>query len=208
MSRAEALRPPPRQTSLDAWQRIQEEGLLRQAEQAVYGALFRSEAGLTRNELDRQLAPGQPNAPYSRRLAEMERSGAVRRVGARGCAVSGHTCEVWDVTDGIPVRAEPEAAPPMPTTEQAPALAREVEQRIADVRRAGCEPSEALLVLHAWLAAGAPAKRGRRGVTAGPAPSPAEAAPAPPVAPPPVDPPVPSPARPRRLDRHGQGLLY
>lgn len=156
-----------RQTSIEAYRRIEEDGSLSAAQWAVYDALFRSPAGLTRNELDQKLSPGRPNALHSRRLAEMERAGVVRRLAARACSVSGHKCEVWDVTDAVPSevgrRGRQSKAPPMPSRADAAALLPAIDEQLG---RLGDGAPEHLVALRAWLAAGAPRSAPRRSETA------------------------------------------
>lgn len=58
----------------------------------------------TRNEIDRALGEGRPNATFSRRLAEMARMGIVGRRHSRACAITQRTCETWVAVDAEPVR--------------------------------------------------------------------------------------------------------
>ncbi len=146
-----------RRTSLEAYRQILETGVLGKAAWKVYDALFQSASGLTRNELDRTLAPGKPNAIYSRRLTELERRGVVWRNGTRECAVTGKVCDVWDVTDVLPTRpVRPPKGPQMPSAEDAARLVAHVDARIESFRLIGLETPPELEVLRAWLAAGAP----------------------------------------------------
>ena len=215
-----------RQTSLEAYQRIQEDGSLSRAQWQVYAALFASDDGLTRNELDAHLSPGMPNAMHSRRLAEMERLQVIRRVGVRLCRVSNNECEVWDVTSELPSKiGKAVPAPPMPSRDEA-GLALPFVAALVD--SLGVAPPPSLVVLRDWLAGGAPrsaprrparvSRAGRRGSAspvAAPAPAPkAEATTPPPTPSAPAQgaaAPAASPQRPAqvpKVDRRGQRLLF
>lgn len=88
-----------------AWEQMRASRALSACQWRVYDYLARC-PGQTRNEVDRDLGNGQPNATYSRRLAELERMGALRRGPARRCTVSGRLCEAWFIT-GQPATKPP-----------------------------------------------------------------------------------------------------
>jgi hypothetical protein len=101
-----------RETSAEAYAYLVSSGALARAQAAVYSALY-LHGPLTRNELDRRLAgPGQPNPTFSRRLADMERMGVIRRVGVRPCAITGRNADAWDVTSQV-VPAKLEKSKPL-----------------------------------------------------------------------------------------------
>lgn len=149
-----------RETSIEAYKKIQADGSLSKAQMAVYGVLF-ADGPMTRNELDARLSPGRPNAMHSRRLSEMERRGVVKRCPARACRVSGHTCETWDVTGQPPgQKVSAPRTPPMPAGADCAALSSVVRSAIDG----GLVPEvtvAAARALSEWLAAGAPYSRRR-----------------------------------------------
>lgn len=95
------------QTQLAAYEQLVQEGRIAGLQRDVYfHLLVVPDAPLTRNELDAALGNGAPNAGYSRRLAEMERRGLVRRATARECRITSRVCETWEA---IP-NADPSAS--------------------------------------------------------------------------------------------------
>lgn len=136
------------ENSLAAFRALLSDGSISEAKVIVAHALWTHPEGMTANELDRHLAPGVINARFSRRLIELERMGLIARKGARECRVSGNRCDVWQYAPHAPV--ERPQVPRMPTPDEARLLASEPDSHI----RAGT--GEALMVLNAWLAAGAP----------------------------------------------------
>lgn len=82
-------------TQAAAYQQLVQEGRLKGLQAEVYWFLGNT-GPATRNELDAALGNGAPNAGYSRRLAEMERRGLVRRTTARECRITGRVCETWE----------------------------------------------------------------------------------------------------------------
>lgn len=67
---------------------------------------------MTRSELDRMLKGLNEVLPsYHKRLCELERMGAVERLGTRPCSVTGRECDEWDVTDRLPTKIEPRSTP-------------------------------------------------------------------------------------------------
>lgn len=176
------------ETGRNAYRQIVEEGLLAGAQLRVYEFLAARAAhgeSFTRNELDAALAPGRPNAGFSRRLAEMEQRGVVQRVGVRACQITGRECDLWTIVpEALPgprVRASA-LAPSAPPT---PSEARRLAAMLRDVLDGTATPHERAQIaarLVPWLAAGIPANDA-------PPANDAEAQAAPPV-------PVPRPAPP------------
>lgn len=124
-----------RQTSREAYAVIHASGLLSAARWAVYEHLFHH-GPLTRNELDRGIAGDRPNPSYSRRLTELERQGAIRRVGERACKVTGFRSELWDVTSQVPTKLPKRVALPRAVVDRLVAeLRANVEDPAAFVSR-------------------------------------------------------------------------
>ena len=88
-------------------------GLLQQRQLETYEVLFRF-GPLTRNEIDEKgceeygVKGVRANPPWSRRLADMERMGVVRRVGQRPDPTTNFLADLWDVTSALP-KALPKA---------------------------------------------------------------------------------------------------
>lgn len=69
--------------------------------------------GSTRNEIDRGLSTGEAvNATFSRRLAELERRGLLKRGPSRVCSVSGHRAATYEAVVAEPgPRPKPKMTP-------------------------------------------------------------------------------------------------
>jgi len=93
-----------RETSIEAFRQIEEEGLLSDRRFQVYSYLFRHGpcTGL-------QVSGGVPGG--WKRLAELRDLGVAREVGYTVCEVTGKTVLLWDVTDKLP---DPNGLKPSP----------------------------------------------------------------------------------------------
>lgn len=97
-----------RDTSKEAYQQICANGLLQQRQLETYEILYRF-GPLTRNEIDERgceeygVKGVRANPPWSRRLADMERMGVIRRVGQRSDPTTNFLADLWDVTSALPV---------------------------------------------------------------------------------------------------------
>lgn len=92
----------PRRTSLEAFQRIRENGLLSKTRWTVYELLYR-EGPLTGHEVDARLANGSNRNPcYHQRLSELRDRAVVMEIGERKCSITGHRAIIWDVTEFLP----------------------------------------------------------------------------------------------------------
>jgi hypothetical protein len=93
-----------RKTSIDAYYKIKQEGLLSKRRMEVYEALY--EFGpLTANELVRhmkRISPESNQTGWNARFSELQRLGVIHEVGVRCDEISGNQCIVWDVTDQLP----------------------------------------------------------------------------------------------------------
>lgn len=96
-----------RQTSIDAYNKIKNDGLLSRARFQVYDILF-NYGPLTAGEVfeigQRQsfghlLVKGSICA----RITELFESGVVAEVGVKNCRFTGHSATLWDVTDKTPI---------------------------------------------------------------------------------------------------------
>jgi hypothetical protein len=90
-----------RRTSIEAYHRIRDEGLLSKARFVVYERLY-----LHGPKTAGELFAGIPNAivkgSVCARLTELRDMGVVMEVGEAQCALTGQTAIVWDVTEFLP----------------------------------------------------------------------------------------------------------
>jgi hypothetical protein len=96
-----------RQTSIDAYNKIKQNGLLSKRRWEVYFTLY-NHGPLTSSELfEHYKKYFNPQFKYNlnvhSRLNELEERGVAQRIGTQECAVSGNTVDLWDVTSGLPV---------------------------------------------------------------------------------------------------------
>lgn len=98
-------------TSLAAYHRIKDEGLLSEARWRTYDHFCQQGDPLTKGEVNRALAPEAPNPSYHRRVAELVEMGLLVPTGrARPCRVSGEMCEEFTVVEGaLPKKLAPKA---------------------------------------------------------------------------------------------------
>ena len=94
-----------RNTSLEAYEKIVQSGVLTKARFQVYSILF-DHGPLTQNEAEEMLENrhGIKAAKSGhKRFSELERQGAICIVGEKHCSVTGNKCKLWDVTANVPV---------------------------------------------------------------------------------------------------------
>jgi hypothetical protein len=94
-----------RQTSIDVYNRIKNEGLLSKRRWQVYATLYNNES-LTQNEVWKELNRFSAIAMHSisPRFAELKDRGVIVEAGERVCTVSGEKCIIWTTTDNLPVQ--------------------------------------------------------------------------------------------------------
>jgi hypothetical protein len=95
-----------RQTSMDAYKSIKDNGLLSERRWQVYDVVFKH-GPMTSGEAFGHLNAGVPlrNLTQSRaRFTELRECGVFAEVGERDCKVTGHNAIVWDVTDRLPLK--------------------------------------------------------------------------------------------------------
>ena len=91
-----------RETSIEAYRRIEAEGLLSKRRAEVYRALF-VHGPCTANELYKHMrSPDILNTNIVTRLGELRGMGVAKELGARECRVTHQTVLVWDVTAAMP----------------------------------------------------------------------------------------------------------
>jgi len=96
-----------RQTSVQAYHQIRNEGLLTKLKLQVYETLYQH-GPLTAGELCGIYFPKTPRPSLSPRFAELEELGVVKTVGVRPCQKTQRNAYVWDVTDQVPRKLEKE----------------------------------------------------------------------------------------------------
>jgi hypothetical protein len=115
-----------RQTSIDTYYQIRDEGLLSRMRFRVYGHLFHN-GPMTSRELDHSMAAeGETRTSYHKRLSELERLKVVQTLGTRKCKITGRTSLLWDVTDQLPCNFKKRVK--RPTAEQFHAGVTELQE--------------------------------------------------------------------------------
>ncbi len=93
-----------RETSIETYHHIKENGLLSQRRFEVYEILFHN-GPLTAHEvvkIARHKYPEANQTGFNARLSELETMGVVQRVGSKINPVSGQKNHLWDVTVRLP----------------------------------------------------------------------------------------------------------
>jgi hypothetical protein len=141
-----------RQTSLAAYNEIKASGLLSRMRWIVYDHLYHH-GPLTRTEVDLHLKrDDEVNPSYHKRLSELERAGVVTTVGRKTCSITGKECELWDVTDALPVPVDPNELM-RPTRKELVEAASELRGIYRSLRRWGHPGfSDNLLRVCRWMA--------------------------------------------------------
>lgn len=106
-----------RQTSIEAFNAIRENGLLTGLQFEIYSILF-DHGPMTAGEAAQVYRSRHPQTNRQRneiakRVSDLRAVGVVREIGARPCKASGMRVLVWDVTDRLPEResVRPTACP-------------------------------------------------------------------------------------------------
>lgn len=93
-----------RQTSIDCYNQIKEEGLLSKQRFEVYEALFRIGSS-TGSEIDVHCKSKSAHC----RLSELRDLGALYEKGTRKCKITDRVAIEWDLTDRLPIKIKPSA---------------------------------------------------------------------------------------------------
>ena len=97
-----------RETSLEAYYKIKEQGLLSREQTEIYYILARSASPMTSGEVFNIFVKNRPaNSPLSQsraRFTALRNEGAIREAGTRKCNISGKRCIVWEITGELPVK--------------------------------------------------------------------------------------------------------
>jgi len=134
-----------RQTSIQAYQQIEANGLLSRVRWLVYAHLFHH-GPLTGSELNSQMS----GVSYHKRLSELERLGVVQTCGRRRCTITDMECEQWDVTANLPVGSISTANTKPTRAEFGQALA-ELRVIHSDQKAAGKPFSKNLAMVLGWV---------------------------------------------------------
>lgn len=95
-----------RETSIETYHRIKDEGLLSALRWTVYDCLFRK-GPLTQMECCRAIDdPNVQDRSLMPRFAELERMGVIKSLGSRTCTVTDNNVLEWDVTKNIPIKTK------------------------------------------------------------------------------------------------------
>ena len=95
-----------RQTSIEAYNTIKENGLLSKRRWEVYDILFHH-GPLTAHEVvqvARKQYPYANQTSFNARLSELKKEGVAIEVGSKTNEVSGVSNYLWDVTSGLPIK--------------------------------------------------------------------------------------------------------
>jgi S-adenosylmethionine:diacylglycerol 3-amino-3-carboxypropyl transferase len=94
-----------RQTSIDVYNEIKNNGLLSDLRFKVYSSLFKYGA-CTANELVKKMADSGDKLEsrdfFAQRLSELRNLGVIREVNKRKCEITGRIAIVWEVTNNLP----------------------------------------------------------------------------------------------------------
>ena len=132
--------------TIEAYESIKRNGSLSAARFAAYEAIFQH-GPVTRNELDRIIAPGAANPSYSRRLVELERLGVIERVGSRKDKITGFVCDEWAASGRLPDPAAILKSKRRPTSTEISVALEELRQ----IARSGVKFSSTLISVCQWL---------------------------------------------------------
>ncbi len=97
-----------RQTSIEAYHKIKDNGLLSKLRFIVYECIFRHQE-ITQSECWNLLkeSHGIKNSSHiTPRFAELKNLGVIEEIGTRPCQISGRNCITWSTTGNLPVKFE------------------------------------------------------------------------------------------------------
>lgn len=97
-----------RQTSIAAYHKIRNEGLLSKRRWEVYDVMYHN-GPLTSGEAFTILNRNRPAGALTQsraRFTELRELGLLREIGVRKCSVTGMNVILWDVTDKLPMSQE------------------------------------------------------------------------------------------------------
>lgn len=92
-----------RQTSIDTYIQIKENGLLSSLRFEIYDCLY-MHGPMTQMETCRKLGSFRQDRSIMPRFAEMEKAGVIKTTGTRLCTVTKREVLLWDCTDKLPMK--------------------------------------------------------------------------------------------------------
>lgn len=123
-----------RDTSIEVYHKIKDEGLLSKLRFEVYSTLF-EHGPLTQMETCRKIRGPRQDRSYMPRFAELERMGVVRTIGERACRITQRNVLLWDVTKNLPA--------PLERRETSKQKIQRLTQEIAELKASMCEKCKA-----------------------------------------------------------------
>jgi hypothetical protein len=92
-----------RQTSIDCYNQIKEEGLLSNMRFRVYEAILRKAPCTSAEVLSTMLSKNSAITSSRARFTELRELGVIYEVQNRKCTITGRTSIEWDLTDRLPI---------------------------------------------------------------------------------------------------------
>ena len=94
-----------RQTSIDCYNQIKEQGLLSNMRFKVYEAILK-EAPCTASEVQHSINYNNGGRDCMKRISELRDRGVICEVRTRECRITGKNVIEWDLTDRLPVNVK------------------------------------------------------------------------------------------------------
>lgn len=91
-----------RQTSIEAYKMIKENGLLKRLRFEIYEALFQN-GPATANEIWSKYFPERLQHSITPRFSELLNMGVIKIAGERPCEYTGNKSIIWDLSDNLPI---------------------------------------------------------------------------------------------------------
>ena len=93
-----------RQTSIDAYNVIRNNGLLSRRRMQVYSYFFENGPCSMKDMTTALAKPTENTSGYDARVTELKKFGVLTEVGHQKCKYSGQMVIKWDVTDKLPIK--------------------------------------------------------------------------------------------------------
>ena len=95
-----------RQTSIDTFVQIKNEGLLSKMRLKVYKAIFNKAPCTSAEAMEGIMTPDNVLSQSRARFTELRDRGVIKEIGKRLCKITGRNVIVWDLTDMLPVEPQ------------------------------------------------------------------------------------------------------
>lgn len=143
-------------TTLDAFQEINANGLLRRTQLDVYNAIYASPTPVTASEVTHMLMKRpQMHPSYHPALTALAEKGVIRSPGKRACRITGYQAEEWEVQPHLPAPI-PKKIRLRPTDAEMKEALNTIITFADFYETLGVKPPDSLEKLIDWIAAGAP----------------------------------------------------